>query len=65
MDRFYFDSAQKTYNGKTGDVVKDQVKILGINTSSDDLYGPQGIFCNSELIPLRLYVTVLNFVYLS
>ena len=37
-NRFYFDSAQKTYNGKTGDVVKDQVKILGINTSSDLLF---------------------------
>ena len=37
-NRFYFDSAQKTYNGKTGDVVKDQVKVLGINTDSDLLY---------------------------
>jgi hypothetical protein len=37
-NRFYFDSAQKTYNGKTGDVVKDQVKILGINTDSNMLY---------------------------
>ena len=37
-NRFYFDSAQKTYNGKTGDVVKDQVKILGINTDSNLLY---------------------------
>jgi hypothetical protein len=37
-NRFYFDSAQKTYNGKTGDVVKDQVKILGINTGSDLLF---------------------------
>jgi hypothetical protein len=36
--RFYFDSAQKTYNGKTGDVVKDQVKVLGINTDSNLLY---------------------------
>jgi hypothetical protein len=37
-NRFYFDSAQKTYNGKTGDVVKDQVKVLGINTDSNLLY---------------------------
>ena len=37
-NRFYFDSAQKTYNGKTGDVVKDQIKILGINTDSNMLY---------------------------
>ena len=28
-NRFYYDSSQKTYNGKTGDVVKDQIKILG------------------------------------
>lgn len=37
-NRFYFDSAQKTYNGKTGDVVKDQVRILGINSDSNLLY---------------------------
>jgi len=36
--RFYFDSAQKAYNGKTGDVIKDQVKVLGINTDSNLLY---------------------------
>lgn len=36
--RFYFDSAQKTYNGKTGDVVKDQIRILGINTDNNLIY---------------------------
>lgn len=34
-NRFYYDSSQKTYNGKTGDVVKDQIKILGINPDSN------------------------------
>lgn len=35
QNRFYFDSKSKTYNGKTGKVVKDQIKILGVNTNSE------------------------------
>ena len=31
QNRFYFDSNQKTLNRKTGTVVKDTIKILGIN----------------------------------
>jgi hypothetical protein len=31
QNRFYFDSKAKTYDGKTGKVVKDQIKILGVN----------------------------------
>ena len=34
-NRFYYDSAQKTYNSKTGNVIKDQVKVLGINPNSN------------------------------
>jgi hypothetical protein len=33
-NRFYYDAAQKTYNSKTGNVIKDQVKVLGINPNS-------------------------------
>ena len=32
QNRFYFDSNQKIYDGKTGRVIKDQIKVLGINT---------------------------------
>lgn len=32
-NRFYFDVNEKAYNDKTGKVVKDQVNVLGINTS--------------------------------
>ena len=35
QNRFYFDPSQKTYNSKTGEVIKDQVKVLGINTGSN------------------------------
>jgi hypothetical protein len=38
-NRFYFDSAQKTYDSKTGNVIKDQVKVLSINPNSN-LLGP-------------------------
>jgi hypothetical protein len=31
QNRFYFDSSQKVYDGKTGKVVRDQIKVLGIN----------------------------------
>ena len=34
-NRFYYDSAQKTYNSKTGTVIKDQVKVLGVNSDSN------------------------------
>jgi hypothetical protein len=32
--RFYYDAAQKSYDSRTGKVIKDQVKLLGINTDS-------------------------------
>jgi hypothetical protein len=35
QNRFYFDSGEKVYDSRTGDVVKDGVKILGINTDSN------------------------------
>jgi hypothetical protein len=31
QNRFYFDVNQKIYDGKTGRVIKDQIRILGIN----------------------------------
>jgi hypothetical protein len=34
-NRFYYDASQKIYNSKTGNVIKDQVKILGINSNSN------------------------------
>ena len=33
--RFYFDSNQKTYDSRNNTVVKDQIKVLGINPSND------------------------------
>lgn len=38
-NRFYFDSAQKTYDSKTGNVIKDQVNVLSINPDNN-LLGP-------------------------
>lgn len=38
QNRFYYDSNKKAYDSKTGNVVKDQVSVLGINTGSDFLY---------------------------
>ena len=35
QNRFYFDSNEKRYNDQVGSVVKDQVKVLSINTSND------------------------------
>jgi hypothetical protein len=35
QNRFYFDTNEKQYNDRLGFVVKDQIKVLGINTSSD------------------------------
>jgi len=34
QNRFYFDVNQKTYDSRTGKSIKDQIKILGINTDS-------------------------------
>jgi hypothetical protein len=35
QNRFYFDSNEKRYNDQLGNVVKDQIKILSINTGQD------------------------------
>ena len=35
QNRFYFDINQKTYDARDNSVVKDQVRVLGINTKSD------------------------------
>jgi hypothetical protein len=35
QNRFYFDSNEKRYNDQVGAVVKDQITVLGINTSKD------------------------------
>lgn len=35
QNRFYLDVNQKAYNDQNGNVVKDQVKVLGINTGSN------------------------------
>ena len=35
QNRFYFDGNQKIYDSKTGRVVKDQIKVLGINTDNN------------------------------
>jgi hypothetical protein len=37
QNRFYFDSNEKRYNDQLGKVVKDQVKVLSINKSSDGI----------------------------
>jgi hypothetical protein len=34
-NRFYYDPSQKIYNSLNGTVIKDQVKVLGINTNSN------------------------------
>ena len=34
-NRFYFDSSQKIYDSRNNKIVKDQVKVLGINTEFD------------------------------
>jgi hypothetical protein len=36
QNRFYFDSNEKRYNDQLGNVAKDQVRVLGINTSGSD-----------------------------
>ena len=35
QNRFYFDAHEKAYNDRLGKVVKDNIRILGINTGSD------------------------------
>lgn len=35
QNRFYFDSHEKRYNDQVGKVVKDSIKVLGINTAND------------------------------
>ena len=35
QNRFYFDSNEKRYNDQLGNVVKDQIKILSVNTNSN------------------------------
>ena len=37
QNRFYFDPGQKIYDSLNGTVIKDQVKVLGINTASDKI----------------------------
>ena len=37
QNRFYFDSNEKSFNSAQGLVIKDQIKILGINKSSNQL----------------------------
>jgi hypothetical protein len=34
-NRFYFDANQKTYDARNNTVIKDQIKVLGINTAND------------------------------
>lgn len=35
QNRFYFDSNEKRYNDQLGAVVKDQIKVLGVNSGKD------------------------------
>jgi hypothetical protein len=35
QNRFYFDTNEKQYNDRIGNVVKDQIKVLGINLGND------------------------------
>jgi hypothetical protein len=35
QNRFYFDTNEKRYNDQLGSVVKDQIKVLGVNTGKD------------------------------
>ena len=35
QNRFYFDTNEKQYNDRLGNVVKDQIKVLGINSGND------------------------------
>lgn len=44
QNRFYFDTNEKKYNDQQGLVVKDQIKILNINTGSDSITKLQSDF---------------------
>lgn len=35
QNRFYFDANQKTYDARNNLVIRDQIRVLGINTTSD------------------------------
>jgi len=35
QNRFYFDGSRKIYDSRLGNIVRDQIKILGINTDKD------------------------------
>jgi hypothetical protein len=35
QNRFYFDTNEKQYNDQLGNVVKDQIRVLGVNTASN------------------------------
>ena len=37
QNRFYFDSNEKRYNDQVGAVVKDQIKVLGVNSGKDSI----------------------------
>jgi len=37
QNRFYFDAHEKAYNDQLGAVIKDSIKILGINTGADKI----------------------------
>jgi hypothetical protein len=37
QNRFYFDSNQKIYDGQTGKVIKDQIKLLSVNTDFNEI----------------------------
>lgn len=53
QNRFYFDSHEKSYNDQTGSVIKDTIKVLGINTSGGDLILPL-----KTDIPFEIYDTI-------
>ena len=53
QNRFYFDAHEKSYNDQTGSVIKDTIKILGINTQGADLITP----LNSD-IPFEIHDTI-------
>jgi hypothetical protein len=52
QNRFYFDSNEKKYNDQLGKVVRDQVRVLGINTASDFLTALK------QDIPFEIYDTI-------
>jgi hypothetical protein len=37
QNRFYYDSNQRIYDAKTGKVIKDQIRVLGINTDFNEI----------------------------